>query len=147
MRMDKKVHYSSDSVEWATPPAFFDELNKEFNFTLDVCASKDNAKCESYFDKETDGLKMKWEGTCWMNPPYGRDIPKWMAKAIQTSKQGHTVVCLVHSRTDTKWFHEYAMKGELRFVKGRLKFKNPDNPSNFTAPFPSLIVIFRPDDI
>lgn len=139
---DLAVHFSSQTDEWETPQWLFDELNKEFNFKLDVCALPYNAKCEYYFTPETDGLSQFWYpygGSCWMNPPYGREIGKWIEKAYQTAQQGHTVVCLVPARTDTKWWHEYCMKGEIRFLRGRLKFGNSKN----SAPFPSAIVIFR----
>jgi phage N-6-adenine-methyltransferase len=135
-----EVHYSSKSCEWETPIKFFQELDKEFHFTLDVCASESNRKCESYFDKEVDGLKMKWEGVCWMNPPYGRGIGEWIRKAYMSAAWGATVVCLIPSRTDTKWFHDYVMKGEIRFIQGRLKFNQAKTP----APFPSMLVIFKP---
>lgn len=134
--------FSSRTEEWATPQYVFDELNAEFNFTLDVCATEENKKCERYFDKAANGLKQDWSPhRCFMNPPYGKDIHLWMAKAYQESKRGALVVCLVHARTDTKWWHEYAMKAsEVRFVKGRLKFGDGSQ----SAPFPSCVVIFRP---
>ena len=126
--------------EWATPQDLFDELNREFGFTLDVCATPDNAKCDQYFTKEQNALDQQWSGVCWMNPPYGRVINDWMAKAWEAYEQGATVVALVPSRTDTRWFHQYALKGEVRFIKGRLKFGGSPNP----APFPNCIVIFKP---
>ena len=129
---------------WATPQSLFNQLNEEFKFDLDVCASKDNQKCANYYDKQTDGLKQKWQGTCWCNPPYGRaEIDKWMKKAYESSLEGATVVCLVPSTTDTKWWHDYAMKGELWFIKGRVKFVI-DGYGNKPAPFSSAIVIFKP---
>jgi len=134
------VHFSSKTDLWSTPQDFYDKVNAEFNFTLDVCATDDNAKCAVYYTKESDGLLQPWNGTCWMNPPYGREISLWMAKALQSSRrEGTTVVCLVPARTDTKWWHEYAMQGEIRFIKGRLKFGNSKN----SAPFPSALVIFQ----
>ena len=134
------VHFSSQTDEWATPQWLFDELNKEFGFTLDVCALPDNAKCEKYYTPDVDGIKQSWENnTCWMNPPYGREISKWVQKAYEESKQS-TVVCLLPARTDTRWWHEYCMKGEIRFLRGRLKFGQAKN----SAPFPSAVVIFRP---
>ena len=74
-----------------------------------------------------------------MKPPYGREISKWMKKAKESSLRGATVVCMVPTRTDTKWFHDFAMKGEIRFVKGRLKFGGCEN----SAPFPSAVVVFK----
>ncbi len=129
---------TSNTDMWATPQDFFDKLNKEFNFQLDVCAVSENAKCDKYFSPEVDGLNQEWEGVCWMNPPYGRAIGKWVKKAYESSLNGATVVGLLPSRTDTKWWHEYCMKGEVRFVKGRLKFGDGKSP----APFPSAVVIF-----
>ena len=111
------VLYSSESEVWETPKALFDKLDTEFHFDIDVCALPSNAKCTPFFTPEQDGLKQKWEGVCWMNPPYGRKIGAWMRKALESNT---TVVCLVPARTDTKWWHDYAMKAsEIRFVKGR----------------------------
>jgi phage N-6-adenine-methyltransferase len=97
--------FSSATDNWETPQAFFDELNKEFGFRLDVCASNENTKCSEFFDVEADGLEQKWlDKACWMNPPYGRTIGQWMKKAYDSAQEGATVVCLVPSRTDTKWW-------------------------------------------
>lgn len=132
--------FTSRTDEWETPKDFFDTMNKEFHFNLDVCATKVNAKCEKYYTKKEDGLSQQWHGNCWMNPPYGREIGKWMKKALEASKEGALVACLVPARTDTAWWHEYDMKGEIRFIRGRLKFGGSQN----SAPFPSAVVIFRP---
>ena len=129
---------SSNSDRWETPQKLFDELNQKYNFEIDVCALPENAKCENYFSPEVDGLKQDWTGVCWMNPPYGREIGKWMKKALESSRNGATVVCLVPARTDTAWWHDYAMNGEIEFIRGRLKFGNSKN----SAPFPSAIVVF-----
>jgi len=138
-----KVHFSSATVEWPTPQGVFNELNAEFGFTLDPCATHENAKCEKYFTMADDGLKQDWgKETVFMNPPYGRTIKNWMKKAYESSLGGATVVCLPPARTDTKWWHDYAMKGEIRLIKGRLKFGD----SKSSAPFPSAIVIFRPPE-
>lgn len=132
-----KVLYSSESEVWETPKDLFDKLDTEFHFDIGVCALPSNAKCTTFFTPEQDGLKQKWKGVCWMNPPYGRKIGAWMRKALESKT---TVVCLVPARTDTKWWHEYAMKAsEIRFVKGRLKFGDSKN----SAPFPSAIIVFR----
>jgi phage N-6-adenine-methyltransferase len=133
------VHFSSKTDMWATPQDFFDELDKKYQFNLDVCATKDNAKCTKYFDEETDGLKQRWAGVCWMNPPYGRVIKQWMKKAYESSLEGATVVCLVPARTDTAWWHDYAVKGQITFIRGRLKFGGSKN----SAPFPSAVVVFK----
>ena len=131
-----KVLFAHNSGDWETPQVLFDSLNKEFTFTLDVCASKENAKCKKFFTKEQDGLKQKWGGAmCWCNPPYGRQIYEWVKKASTEN-----CVLLLPARTDTKWFHEFVYgKAEIRFIKGRLKFGN----SNNSAPFPSMVVVFR----
>jgi phage N-6-adenine-methyltransferase len=133
-----KGMFSSKTPEWETPQDFFDGLNEEFHFTLDVCATNFNAKCDEFLTKEDDGLSCSWHGSvCWMNPPYGREIKHWMHKAYHC---GATVVCLVPARTDTAWWHDYAMKAdEIRYIRGRLKFGNSKN----SAPFPSAVVIFR----
>jgi phage N-6-adenine-methyltransferase len=130
---------TSITDQWATPQDFFDRQNAMYGpFTLDVCADKENAKCASYFDKATDGLKQQWIGKCWMNPPYGREIGKWMKKAYESAGNGTVVVCLVPARTDTKWWHDYAIKGQITFIRGRLKFGGSKN----SAPFPSALVVF-----
>ena len=134
------VHFSSKTVEWPTDQKVFDDLNAEFNFTLDPCCTKESAKCGRYFTKEDDGLSQSWDGhRVFMNPPYGREIGEWLKKAYISSQHGAVVVCLIPSRTDTKWWHDYVMKGEIRFIKGRLKFGGHKN----SAPFPSAIVVFR----
>ena len=136
------VHYSSKTNEWSTPQAFFDELNKEFNFTLDPCATSENAKCTKYFTVEDDGLKQDWsKDVVFMNPPYGREIKYWVQKAYEESLKGATVVCLIPARTDTAYWHDYIFgkADDIRFIKGRLKFGGSKNP----APFPSAIIIYK----
>ena len=135
------VGFSSSVQTWSTPQDFYDRLHKEFNFTLDPCASHQDAKCAKYYTVEDDGLKQNWQGeTVFMNPPYGRDIKTWIKKAFTEAKKPNTVVvCLVPSRTDTRYWHEYIMKAtEVRLIKGRLKFGDSKN----AAPFPSAVVIF-----
>jgi phage N-6-adenine-methyltransferase len=147
-----KVHFSSDKMDWETPQDLFDELDAEFGFVVDVCANEANAKCDAYYSEQGNALLMpdwaEYTGSSddpslfvfWMNPPYGREIGKWMKKAYEESQKGATVVCLVPSRTDTAWWHDYAMKAdEIRYIRGRLKFVGAKN----SAPFPSAIVIFR----
>ena len=132
--------YSSDLNDWETPQWLFDLLNKEFKFTLDVCATKKNTKCKRYYTPKDNGLKQNWKGTCWMNPPYGNAIASWIRKAKEEASKGATVVCLVPARTDTEWWWSNCIYGEVRFLKGRLKFGNSTN----AAPFPSAVVIFGP---
>lgn len=160
------VHFSSQRQDWETPWPFYERLNAEFNFELDVCATAENYKCANYFSPEQNGLIQNWQGICWMNPPYGKPenpckpncqkkrckergyhivkyvpgICDWVKKAYEESQKGATVVCLLPARTDTEWWHRYCMKGEIRFIEGRLKFGG----STDAAPFPSVIVIFRP---
>src|SRR6266481_4639265 len=107
---------------WEPPQEFFNKLDDEFHFELDVCAQDSNHKCERYITPEMDGLICEWYGRCWMNPPYGREIGKWVRKAWSESQRGCLVVCLVPARTDTAWWHDYCIKGEIRFIRGRLKF-------------------------
>lgn len=140
-KMNKGM-YSSETDMWATPQSFFDTLNAEFNFTLDPCATKENAKCKKFFTEEDDGLSKSWNGeSVFMNPPYGKEISKWVKKASEIAGGGQ-VVCLLPARTDTRYFHQYIYKKrnvEIRFIKGRLKFGDSKN----SAPFPSMVVIFK----
>jgi phage N-6-adenine-methyltransferase len=137
--MNNDLMFSSKTDLWATPQDFFDKLNAVHEFDLDVCATHENAKCNKYYTVADDGLAQQWQGVCWMNPPYGRDIKAWMKKAYESSLNGAKVVCLVPARTDTQWWHDYAMKGEIEFIKGRLKFGGHKD----SAPFPSAVVVFE----
>ena len=141
--METKVHFSSASVDWATPQDFFDKLNEEFHFTLDPCADDNNHKCDKYYTKEEDGLKQDWSSeVVFCNPPYGREISRWVQKCFTEVYAGNCkcAVMLIPARTDTRWFHDYIYKkAEIIFVKGRLKFGNAQT----SAPFPSMIVVFR----
>ena len=137
-----KVHYSSKSNEWATPQYLFDELDREFNFTLDPCATDENTKCDKYYTIEDDGLKQDWSNDIvFMNPPYGRGIKRWIQKAYEEYNKGATVVCLIPARTDTTYWHEYIFNKatDIRFLKGRVKFGDSKN----SAPFPSAVVVFN----
>ena len=131
--------FSSESCEWETPQDLFDEINKKFYFTLDACATSENAKVKKYFTKADDGLSLPWDGRTWCNPPYGREIGKWVEKAYREAKRGAKTVMLIPSRTDTKWFHEFIyQQHEIRFIKGRLKFGDQKN----SAPFPSAVLVY-----
>ena len=135
--MNTEVMFSSKTDMWATPQDLFDELNAEFHFETDVCAIPENAKCDKFYTPDIDGLKQEWTGNCWCNPPYGREIGKWVKKAAKSKAM---TVMLIPARTDTKWFHDYIYnKAEIRFIKGRLKFGGAQN----SAPFPSMICVFR----
>ena len=140
--MNTAAMFSSTTNEWETPQDFFDKLNEEFNFTLDPCATPQNAKCKKFYTIKEDGLKQNWQGeTVFCNPPYGRAIKDWVRKCYEESKKPNTiVVMLIPARTDTTYFHDYIYKKarDIRFVKGRLKFGNSKN----SAPFPSMVVVF-----
>lgn len=134
-----QVHFSSASDEWATPQPLFDELNRLFGgFTLDPCATPQNAKCSRFFTREDNGLSRPWDGKVFMNPPYGRQIGGWVRKAWEESLRGALVVCLLPARVDTRWWHDYARKGHVYFLQGRVRFGDSRN----CAPFPSAIVTF-----
>ena len=144
--MNKELMFSSKTDMWATPQEFYDKLNDEFNFTLDPCATEDNAKCDNFFTADDDGLKQDWSGNIvFCNPPYGRAIKDWVKKSYEESlKTNTTVVMLIPSRTDTIYFHEFIYgKAEIRFIKGRLKFGDAKN----SAPFPSIVVIYRNNEV
>ena len=134
---------SSKSCEWATPQKFYEELNNEFVFDLDPCATIENHKCDTFYTKEINGLKRSWGGhRVFCNPPYGKEIGKWVEKAYKENLLNNVfIVMLLPARTDTKWFHNWIYKksnAEIRFIKGRLKF----NDGKQSAPFPSMIVIY-----
>lgn len=136
--MNTDLMFSSKTAEWETPQAFFDRLNWKYHFTLDAAAQPENAKCERYFTPKDDGLAKNWGGQIvWCNPPYGREIGKWVKKGYEESKES-VVVMLLPARTDTGWFHDYCTKGVITFLRGRLKFGNGKTP----APFPSMVVEF-----
>lgn len=141
--MKAEVHFSSRKQDWATPQDFFDKLNEEFQFTLDPCADHLNHKCDKFYTVEEDGLRQDWSGErVFCNPPYGKDVPKWVKKAYEETQKGDCLcaVLLLNARTDTRWFHDYIYHeaDEIRFVKGRLKFGGQTT----NAPFPSMVVVF-----
>ena len=138
--------FSSKKEDWGTPENFFKELDAEFNFTLDPCADEFNHKCDKYYTKEDNGLLQDWEGeTVFVNPPYGKELSKWVKKCYEESlKKNTVVVMLIPSRTDTKYFHDYIYhKAEIRFIKGRLKFVEWGGVTRNSAPFPSMVVVYR----
>lgn len=136
--MNTGVHFSSKTDLWSTPQSLFDSLNSVYRFTLDPAASKENAKCSRFYTQEENGLKQSWESErVFLNPPYGREIGKWVQKAAVGGAS--VVVALLPARTDTRWWHDYIQgKAEVHFIKGRLKFGNQKN----SAPFPSCVVVF-----
>lgn len=138
--MNTELMFSSKTPEWETPQDLFDALDRIHRFNLDPAATADNAKCEKFFTAAENGLAQNWGGySVFCNPPYGKTIAKWVQKGFEEAqKPGTKVVMLLPARTDTKWFHDYCVKGKIEFLKGRLKFGNAGN----SAPFPSMIVIF-----
>lgn len=143
-----KALLSSSGQEWRTPQEFFDMLNKEFNFTLDVAAANDNALCPAFFTKDRDALKRSWRpktGSVFCNPPYGREIGHWVKKAYHEAiKHDTTIVMLLPARTDTSYFHNYIYgHAEIRFLRGRLKFTDSTGKTHWPAPFPSMVVIYN----
>ena len=161
-----EVHFTNKSNEWETPRSLFKKLDDEFNFTIDVCATKESAKCERFYTKQTNGLAQSWENeVAFMNPPYGREIGTWVEKAYRESLNGAVVVCLIPARTDTRYWHDYIFpNAEIRFLKGRVKFLNSgeeveyieqlglfgeeksevvSSDGDMPAPFPSAVVIFK----
>lgn len=136
-----RAYWTSNSDEYPTPLALFDELNAEFHFNLDPCSTDENAKCEKHYTKADNGLSKSWRGCrVFCNPPYSR-IAEWVEKCYREGTKDNTiVVLLIPSRTDTRYFHNFINhRAEIRFIKGRLKFGENAN----SAPFPSMIVIFR----
>jgi len=138
--MINKGLFTSDKDDWQTPLDLFELLSDYYNFDCDVCADDNNALCENYFTKENSCLTADWYGMNFMNPPYGRDIIKFVSKAHhQYDMLGNVTIGLLPARTDTKWFHNYIYdQAEIIFIKGRLKFRGGKLLQ--PAPFPSMIV-------
>jgi site-specific DNA-methyltransferase (adenine-specific) len=142
-RQPVHVCHSSAADEWETPPHLFAELDREFGFTLDAAASATNALCARYYTKADDALSQPWDGVVWVNPPYGKGVTgRWVRKAWEEAQRGATVVCLIPARTDTAYWHDHVLRGEIRYIRQRLRFSGTRQP----APFPSVVVIFRPGD-
>ena len=133
-------------MDWCTPQAFFDLLDSEFHFALDAAATEENAKCKRFFTQEIDALSQSWDcgGAVFCNPPYGRQLGKWVAKAYKEHiRTNATIVLLIPARTDTSYFHDYILeKAEIRFLRGRLKFEDEHGNAGDAAPFPSMVVIY-----
>ena len=145
-----KALLSSKNMCWCTPQDFFDKLNAEFGFVLDPAATDKTAKCSLYYTPETDGLSQSWDcgGAVFCNPPYGREIGKWIEKAYEESqKTEHPIVLLIPARTDTSYFHDYIYgKAEMRFLRGRLRFARENRTAYAAAPFPSMLVIYNGEE-
>ena len=131
---------SSLTDEWETPQDLFNKYDEIYHFTLDAAASDQNHKCPNYYTKADDGLSKMWGGCVWCNPPYGKQIGKWVRKAYESNC---TVVMLLPARTDTRWFHDYCLKGKVEFIRGRIRFGG----AKYNAPFPSMIVVFEKERI
>ena len=168
--MNNDLMFSSKKNDWDTPQWLFDHLNEEYKFALDCCAESESTKCEEYISKEENALTIDWSKkvskgkSVWMNSPYGRTIHLWMKMAVEKSLKNYRIVCLLPSRTDTKYWHNYVTKAcKIKFIKGRLIFgsdkywewvweqKCIDGKKNKlykkygkknAAPFPSAIAIF-----
>lgn len=141
--MQTSTLFSSARQDWTTPPALFRRLDAEFRFTLDAAASPENALCSRYFTEAEDALSQPWTGRVFCNPPYSAKVGQWVAYGwheVYAHRHAEVVVMLVAARTDTAWFHQYALSGaEIRFIRGRLRFGGSTN----SAPFPSLLLVFR----
>jgi site-specific DNA-methyltransferase (adenine-specific) len=144
--MNKDLMFSSESSEWETPDEFFDILDMEYNFQVDLAASESNKKCNLFFSQEDNALDKVWSlyhGYLWLNPPYGKTIKDWVEKCDEQAQQGAKIIALLPARTDTRWFHNHIYKKyEVKFLKGRLKFLLNGEMQN-AAPFPSMLVIFE----
>ena len=141
--MISKVHFKSESDRWQTPQEFWEMLDREFHFDIDVAADAWTARLDEYYSPDNDGLLHEWRGSCWMNPPYGRTIGSWIRKAYE-SRGTATTVALIPARTDTLWWHHYVMRSnEIRLVRGRLAFLDADGYKRHPAPFPSAVVIWK----
>lgn len=140
---------SSDRMDWRTPKELFAKLDEEFRFTIDAAANAANHLCDRYYTAEDSAFGHSWSGErVFCNPPYGRDSGKWIEKCRKESERGALVVALLPARTDTRAFHGYIYRQpnvEIRFLPGRLRFGNPQTgePGD-PAPFPAMIVVFRP---
>lgn len=138
MGIFNEQRFASNNQVYETPDDLFIPLMNEFHFTLDVCADESNAKCAKFFNEEMDGLNQNWSGVCWMNPPF-KEVKKWVEKAHLESLKGVTTVALICAKTNTNWFHDYCLINEVRFIKGRPKFKGMKHG----LPFPLAVVIFN----
>lgn len=139
-----KSALTSKTQDWSTPLWLVHKLEDEFGpISLDPCASPLNAKASAFFTKEDNGLAYTWWGTAFVNPPYNA-IAAWAEKSFQEAFAGNaTVLFLCAARTDTRWWWKWCRFGEVRLIQGRLKFGLDDGPTDYPAPFPSALVVFR----
>lgn len=148
---DLSFYYSSADQCWRTPPELFARLNEEFSFTCDAAALEGSALLPNWYgpnhpdETRRDGLSVPWSGVVWCNPPYGRAVGHWIAKAARESERGVTSVVLVMANTDTKYWHDHAWTAtEIRFVRGRIKFLRADGAPANCAPKGSALLVFTP---
>jgi len=151
MHTDKRkaLFAKETKKEWQTPPWFFKYWNKQYNYLWDMAASDKNHLVKNYVTQKDDALSREWPGKSrlWCNPPYdSRQLPKWFERGWDAAGRGSYVTFLVHARTDTLWFHEWAVRGLVTFVKGRLSFLY-NGVEQDPAPFPSIVVQFEPKDV
>lgn len=138
---------SSKGDEWFTPMWLYDKLNRKYRFLTDPCAERTNRLgTKYYYTKEDDGLRCQWYGNVFINPPYGKDMGKWVTAGWHWAQATPYVsVMLIPARTDTSWFHDFIWNKknvDVEFLRGRLKFENPNHIVN-TAPFPSMVAVFN----
>lgn len=143
--------FTSNKEDWETPQDLFNKLNEKYHFTFDLAASDSNAKCKSYFTETDDSLSQNWHrisGNVFLNPPYGRELHKWVKKAYEESllKAEGDIVMLIPARTDTSYWHDFIFgKAQIKFLRGRLKFEL-GGAARDAAPFPSALVIYGEAD-
>ena len=136
-----ELRFKSATNEWSTPDSLWKPLDDEFGFTLDVCSTHENTKCANHYTLVEDGLKQEWSGVCWMNPPYGAQLAKWVKKCHDEAKRGAIVVGLIPVRSNTSYWHDYIMGNEIRFIRGYPKFGNAKQ--GLKAPL--AVVVWRPN--
>lgn len=125
MGIGKINEFKSNKTEYSTPLKLFKVINDEFHFTLDVCAGEENTKCKNYFSYEDNALIQDWIGVCWMNPPFNKELKKWIIKARNESKKHKSIICcLVPFRGNTIWFKDVCMDSEIRFIIGEVNFND-----------------------
>lgn len=134
--------FTSTRHDWETPDALFQQLDREFDFTLDAAAGHDNAKVFDYFTEDDDALRQPWHGRVFLNPPFGADVGRWVDRAANETWNGaaEVSVLLIPARVDTRWWHDAVMHAdEIRFIRGRVRFVG----ASYNAPFPCAVVVFR----
>lgn len=136
------IHYSSRSEEWYTPQSVIDRVVQTLGgIDLDPCSNSRRSPvvpAKHHFTKRDDGLSRQWHGRVFMNPPYGREVKRWVSHLCGEYHAGrvHSAIALLHARTDTAWFH-FFRDYSLCFVRGRLRFRGQGTNS---APFPSVLI-------